>query len=1041
MNFTDISIRRPVTIIMVFFIILILGVVSLSNLAVDLFPDIELPVAITMITYEGVGPEEIEKIVTKPIEGQLSTLSGIENLQSISSSGMSVVVTQFAWGTNMDTAMVDLRDKVNLIKPMLPEEVQEPIIMKLDLNAMPIVIAGITGQYELDQLEKIVENDIAPRLERIPGVASVNISGGRTREIKVEIDPYKLNAYNLTLNDIIQTIAAENHNVSIGHVEEGEKDYLVRVKGEFTSLDSLENVLIPLKTGETIELKYLAEGIIDGYADISGYALINGQQTISLTVSKESDANTVSVSEKVNQELEKIQKEMEGKISIAKAMDQADYINDAIDNVANNGIKGALLACFILFLFLRNFRSTLIIATAIPISVITTFVLMYFGDLTLNLISLGGLALGVGMMVDNAIVILENIYRYRQNGYNRIDSARDGANEVSLAIVASTLTTVAVFLPIVFVEGIASQIFRPMALTVSFSLLASLTVALTLVPMLCSKYLRVETNGNGTGGFFNKLSKKWLKVLDAINARYEVLLKWSMGRRKTVIFISLIAFIISVALIPMVGMEFIPETDTGMFTLNIELPPNTVLERTEKVVMEVEKIMSEIPEVQTIFTMAGNTGMNFHGGSTTNQATIYGQLVPLNERQRDINQVVDEVRQRTQSIPGAQISISVESMVMGSTSPISLTIKGEELDVLEDLANQIAEKVKQVPGTREVTTSFEEGNPEISVYIDRQKAAQYGVSSYQAASSLRSALQGVVASKYRTGGEEIDIKVLLSKEARTNIEDLKRLMVPSLRGFNVPLEEIAEIQYSTGPISINRINQSRQATVTGSIIGRDLNSVMQDVQAAIQDIPIPQGYILEVGGANKEMVDSFISLGKALALAILLVYMILAAQFESLLYPFIIMFSIPPTLIGVVGGLLLTGRTLSVPTFIGIIMLAGIVVNNAIVLVDYINTLRRRGMEKMEAIIQAGPIRLRPILMTTMTTVLGLVPMALGIGEGAEISAGMATSIVFGLTFSTLITLVLVPVIYYILDDISVKFNKKRKAKDCLEENAIPQSN
>ena len=383
----------------------------------------------------------------------------------------------------------------------------------------------------------------------------------------------------------------------------------------------MENVLIPLRTGETIELKYLAEGIIDSYADTTGYALLNGQETISLSISKESDANTVKVSEEVNKELAQIEKELAGKISVVKAMDQADYINDAISNVANNGIQGALLASFILFLFLRNFRSTLIIATAIPISVITTFVLMFFGNLTLNMISLGGLALGVGMMVDNAIVILENIYRYRQNGYNRIDSARDGANEVSLAIIASTLTTVAVFLPIVFVEGIASQIFRPMALTVSFSLLASLMVALTLVPMLCSKYLRVETNGNGTGGFFNKLSKRWLRVLNRITAKYEVLLKWSMGRRKTVVFICLITFVVSIALVPLVGMEFIPETDSGMFTLNIELPANTVLERTEEVVMEVEKLITEIPEVQTIFTMAGNTECRF--------TPVLPQILPL----------------------------------------------------------------------------------------------------------------------------------------------------------------------------------------------------------------------------------------------------------------------------------------------------------------------------------------------------------------------------------------------------------------------------
>lgn len=1026
MKLSDLSIKRPVTILMVCFIILILGVVSLTNLSVDLFPDIELPVAVTIFNYEGVGPEEIEQIITEPVEGVLSTLSGIENIQSVSSPGTSVVVTQFAWGTDMDTIMVDLRDKVNLIKAMFPEEVSEPMVMKMDMDAMPILMVGVTGQYDLEQLEKIVKNDIEPRLERIPGVASADLFGGKTREIQVEVDPYKLQAYNLTLNEIVNAIRTENSNTSVGYVKEGEKEYLVRVKGEFKSLDHLENVLIPLRTGDTLELKYLADNINDGYAKNTGYALLNGKETLAISIQKQSDANTVAVSEEVNKVLVEIEKEMDGRVSIVKAMDQADFINASISNVAQNGYLGAILAALILFLFLRNVRSTLIIGIAIPISIITTFVLMYFGKLTLNIISLGGLALGVGMMVDNSIVILENIYRYRQNGYSRMEAAKEGAQEVASAIIASTLTTVAVFLPIVFVKGIASQIFTPMALTVSFSLFASLMVALTLVPMLSSKYLKVDNNGNGgKDGLLKKISNRWLVLLNAIDAKYKTLLKWSLNRKKTVIFVTTAIFIGSLFLIPFVGMEFIPETDSGMFRIDVELPVNSVLERTEEVIGQVEQIVAEIPEVKTIFTMIGSTGMSMDIESA-NKGTVNGELVPLDQRNRSIDQVLDEIRQKTENIPGAKISVRGQSMSM-SSSPISLTLKGDELDVLEDLANQVAEKVREVPGTREVSTSLEEGSPEISLNIDRQKAAQYGVSTIQAAQSLRNGVQGVVASKYRTAGDEINIKVILPEDAKTSIEDLRRLMVPSTMGFNVPIEEIAEIEYSTGPVSITRDNQSRQVTVSGSIFGRDLNSVTKDITAAIKDIPIPQGYSLEIGGSNKEMVEAFTSLAKALLLAIILVYMVMAAQFESLLYPFIIMFSIPPTFIGVVSGLFITGRTLSVPTFIGIIMLAGIVVNNAIVLVDYINTLRSRGMDKMEAILEAGPIRLRPILMTTLTTVLALVPMTMGIGEGAEVSAGMGTAVVFGLSFSTLITLVLVPVMYYILDELSKRVKNRKK--------------
>lgn len=975
------------------------------------------------------GPEEIEQIITKPVEGQLSTLTGIETISSRSSAGSSVVITQFKWGTNMDQTMIDLRDKVNLIKSYLPDEVSQPMIMKLDINATPIVQLGVTGEQDLDQLEKIVEDKIQPRLERIPGVASVQVSGGKTREVQVELDPYKLEAYNLTLNDIANAIRTENNNVSSGYIEEGEKEYLVRVKGEFRSLDSLEDILIPLKTGGTLELKYLAE-IRDAYKDVSSFTLLNGTQSLALSIQKQSDANTVNVSDNVSKVLAELEKELPGKIEIKKAFDQADFIRNAIKSVAVNGMIGAVLAVVILMLFLRNFRSTLIIATAIPISVITTFVLMYFGKLTLNLISLGGLALGVGMMVDNAIVILENIYRYRQKGYNRIEAAKLGAQEVSSAIIASTLTTVVVFLPIVFVEGIASQIFKPMALTVSFALIASLLVALTLIPMLSSKYLKVDTNGNGS--FIKEISRGWLRFLNVIDEKYKGLLKWALRKRKTVIFSTLIALIGSIALIPFVGMEFIPEQDTGRFSVSITLPNNTVLERTEKVVLEVEKVVAGIPEIDTVFTSVGSSGgFSLGGGSSTNRGNISGELVALKERDRNIDQVLDEIREKTVNIPGAKISVSSEgSSVMGSGSAISLTIKGQDLEVLKNLGDQVAEKVKGVSGAREVTTSLEQGSPELSIYINREKAAQYGVSSYQAAQSLRSGLQGAVASKYRTAGEEIDIKVILAEDTRTNIEDLKRIMVPSNQGFSIPLEEVAEIDYSTGATTISRNNQSREVTISGSISGRDLKSVMQDIDIAIKDINMPQGYLLETGGSNNDMMESFQSLGLALVLSIILVYMILAAQFESLLYPFIIMFSIPPTLIGIVGGLLITGRTLSVPTFIGIIMLAGIVVNNAIVLVDYINTLRSRGLEKLEAILEAGPTRLRPILMTTLTTVLALIPQALGIGEGSEVSAPMATAVVAGLSFSTLITLILIPVMYYILDELSLKFKKKKKLPD-----------
>lgn len=1029
MKLSNLSVNRPVTIFMVVLIILLLGAVSLTKLAIDLFPELNMPVALTIVDYEGVGPEEMEKLVTRPLESQLGTLSGIKTISSESSAGKSVVVTEFSWGTDMDDATRKIREKVDFIKPFLPEDVGEPMIFKMDLDMFPIMMLGVTGDTDLSELKQIVEDKIQPRIERIPGVASVDISGGKTREIQVQVDPQKLQAYNLTLDDISQTIMGENNNTSGGYVEQGKKDYLVRVKGEFTSLRDLENILVPLKTGGTIELKYLAE-INNTYKETDMYSMLNGQPSIAINVQKQSDANTVKVSDAVQKTLQQLKKELPGNIVIKTAYDQAEFIRQAIQRVVYNGYVGAVLAVVVLFLFLRSIRSTLIIGTAIPISIITTFILIYFSGLTLNMMSLGGLALGIGMMVDSAIVILENIYRHRQEGHSRIEAAKLGASEVGTAVIASTLTTVAVFLPIVYVEGIAAQIFRPLALTVSFSLLASLLVALSLIPMLSSKLLIVETNGNGHGqprNILQKMGKGWANLLQKLDSKYQGLLRWALRRRKTVIFITLVAFAASIALIPMIGMEFIPKQDNGYFSVDIKLPNNTVLEETSKVVDQVEKVVAQLPEIDSIFISVGNQGGMLTGGfgEGSHMGNIVGRLVPKSERERGIEEVLDEIRTKTANIPGVDITVKADDNSMGAQSPIDIKIKGHDLDELKVLAEQFAEKIRKVSGTREVTTSLAQGSPELAIKVDREKASQYGISAYQVSQTVRTGLQGAFASKYRTGGDEIDIKVLLPEESRKNIADLNRLMIPSMQGYNVPLEEIAKLEYKTGPTTISRVDQSRQVSITGDIIGRDLGSVTADIKKAIADIPIPAGYEVEFGGANKEMVDSFKNLGLALILAIIIVYMILAAQFEALLYPFIIMFSVPPTLIGIVGGLVITGRTLSVPTFIGIIMLAGIVVNNAIVLVDYINTLRKRGMEKQEAILQAGPTRLRPILMTTLTTVLALIPQALGIGEGSEVSAPMATAVVSGLSFSTLITLVLIPVMYYILDEWGQKFRRR----------------
>lgn len=1048
MKISDVSVKRPVAVTMLFLIVLLLGVVSVSRLNMDLLPELNLPMAIAITSYDGVGPEEIENLVTRPIEGVLGTVNGIKNISSTSSMGSSMVMTEYAWGTDMNFAVNQMREKLDLIAAALPADAGKTTLIKLDPNLMPVMVLGFGGDLDLESLNKLATDIIQPRLERVNGVASVYIDGGVQREIRISAVPQRLQAYGLSLDSIISYLRMENRNTSAGTVEEGLREHVVRVTGEFKDVQEIENLNIPLPSGGSIRLGELAR-VEDTFKDKNVFVYMDGDPCVQISVQKQTDANTVKVSDAVTKELEEIKKYLPKESEIKSGFDQAEFIRLSINNVAKNALIGAVLAVFVLLLFLRNFRSTLVIGTAIPISVISTFILMYFGGLTLNLISMGGLALGIGMMVDNAIVILENIYRYRQEGYSRIESAIKGADEVGVAIMASTLTTVVVFLPIVYVEGMASQIFRPMALTVSFSLLSSLAVALTLVPMLSSKILKVDrgnNNGNGTGsnsrkGFFTRLSGSWYKVLESLNDKYSVVLHWAINNKKKVLAFTVVLLVVSLALLPLVGMEFIPKQDSGEYSVSIALPNGTALRETQRVTQIVEGYIQELPEHEWSFYAIGSGGGMMGGTSSPERASITGRLKDKAQRKRNIDQVLDELRQKCADIPGAKINISAsDSMMGGGGSLIDIRLTGDNLDVLRAFSDAVSQRIKLIDGVREAKTSFESGRPELHLNINRQKADQYGINSAQLSSLVSSAVRGSTATKMRAKGEEIDVTVIVDEQYRQNINDLKSLNIPSATGALIPLGDVAQFELTSGPTQINRINQSRRVSVTGDISGRDLRSTTAEIQLAINDMNIPPGVQVEFGGANQEMIDAFTDLGLALVLAIILVYMIMAMQYESLLYPFVIMFAMPPTVIGVILSLLITGRTFNVPAFIGVIMLAGIVVNNAIVLVDYINTLRRRdGLTRKDAILKAGPTRLRPILMTTLTTILGLLPLVLGIGEGSEMSAPMATAVFGGLAFSTLITLVLVPCMYIILEDIVDKMKKilKRGNKG---ERALPEA-
>ncbi|MDD2481415.1 MAG: efflux RND transporter permease subunit [Lutispora sp.] len=1037
MRIHEISVKRPVAILMCVLIVLMLGGVSLSKIPVDLMPNINLPIAIVSTSYSGVAPQEIEAIVTKNIENAIATVNNIKAIQSTSSEGNSIVIAEFNSGTDMDFAALQMREKIDMIKGYLPDDIGDPLVMKIDPNMLPIVNISVTNGSDEIVLKRFTEDHIKPRLERLEGVASVGIAGGRTQEIQVNVDPQKAAGYGVSLNQIMAILQSENLNLPGGTIEYAEKKLLIRSTGEFKSIEQIKNIPIALQSGTTLYIRDIAE-VLNTNKPIDSYSRTNGKNSMSLSVQKQTNANTVNVARAVKNELENIDKEYPD-LNIDVVFDQGEFIEIAISNVASNAAIGGILAVLILFIFLKNIRTTLIIATAIPISIIATFVLIYFAGISINIVSLGGLALGVGMLVDNAIVVLENIYRHRNEGYSRIEAALSGTQEVGKAILASTLTTIVVFLPIVFTEGIAAQIFKEMALTITFSLLASLIVALTFIPMLSSKFLKmVKPHEGSRNRWMNKIFDKWDNAINGIDRIYQRILVWVLKHKRKTTVIVMGIFLSSLLLIPFIGSEFFPAMDQGMFNIDIQLPKGSLIENTNEVSKELEDLLSKITELETMHVSVGGSN-NFSGMGISNShsATISVTLKPLTEREKSTSEIVEEVRKSVKSIAGAEIKVTDVSTSFGGMSggaAVSIQISGADLETLKDISKDIEKLVIETEGTRQVESSIAEGRPEAQVYINRDKASGYGLSTTQVASVLRTAVEGRVATTYKVDGTEIDIKVQYPEDKRKTLEQLKSVSLLSPLGMQVPLMDIADIKIGQGPTSINRADQERYVTVTGDIFGRSSGDVNGELKNKVKEYRLPDGYSIKFTGEDQQMVEAFTSLTLALILAIFLVYMVMAIQFESLVHPLTIMFSVPVAYSGSIIGLAITNNPLSVPAFIGVIMLAGIVVNNAIVLVDYINTLRERGLDKEAAIIKAGPTRLRPILMTTLTTILAMIPLALGFGEGAEAMAPMAIVVIFGLTTSTLLTLLIVPVIYCLFDDMSISIKKRiKKSKGQLE--------
>ncbi len=1025
MSIPRLAIHRPVTMFMLSGVIILLGTISLLRLPVDLMPDVTFPSITVRVGYAGVGPLEMEELVTRPIEQAMSAVAGLERLESTSQEGSSRVTLNFAWGTDLNEAADDVRNRLDRVRGRLPEEADAPVMFKFDANAQPIMGVGVEGDFDRVTLREMAEHDLSPRLERVPGVASVSVEGGLRRQIHVELSKEKVRALDLPVDRIINLLRTENQNVPVGEIDEGDTTYLVRSQGQFENLDQIRDMVVMTRQGVPVYLRDIAE-VKDSTEDLRSFTRINGKPGVRLRVTKQSGQNTVQIADAVRAEIDRINREIPT-LRLAVLDDSSIFIKRSISAVKEAALLGAILVVAIIFLFLRNLRSTIIICTSIPISIIGTFALLYFAGYTLNTMTFGGLALGIGMIVDASIVVLENTFRHMEHGKDRMQAAIDGSEEVWSAILASTLTHIAVFVPLLFLTGVSSILFKQLSIVVMFSLTMSLFVAVTIVPVLCSRLLKLPPpveQRRGLGGRLYTASETFLNNMDDAYSR---LISRALHHRPTVIGVGISLVVVAFLILPTIGFELMPATDEGEVQVTAELPVGTRIERAQDVASRLESLLPEyVKEADAIITQAGAGGGGFGGGGTNRtQATI--RLVAKTERTRSSEEIARALnRQLAGVIPGAIITTRAsggnQQMTRllsggGGDSRIALEIRGDDLAEAQRLAVAAKGLMDGVREVRNARVGRDDGRPELALQIDRPKAALLGLSVNSVASNIRTSVGGTQAAFFRQGGNEYPIVVRLREEDRQRVEDINDILVNTPQGQVVQAKNLLALRNQSGPTEIQRKNQERILRVSAEP-EVTLSDAIAAVNAKLPELRTGPDFSVGFGAEVEQQAQAFKQLQGVLILAILLVYAVMASQYESLRDPFIIMFSVPLAAIGVVAALKLTGTTFSLQAYIGVIMLAGIVVSNAILLVDYTNVLRRRdSIPLRQAVETAGRTRLRPILMTTLATILGLVPMSLGIGEGAELQAPLARVVIGGLAASTLITLVFVPTVYTLFEE------------------------
>jgi HAE1 family hydrophobic/amphiphilic exporter-1 len=1016
MNITEISVKRPATMWMVVILLIGLGIIGYKSMGANLLPSMNNPVITVSTIYSGAGADDIKKDIVKPIEDAVSGISGLDTINSSAKEGFGTVTITFKSTANLDTAYLDVQKAVENASASLPKDADKPTILKMDTNAIPVLAVSLNGNVSYDELYN--ESDILKqKLEKIPGVGKISLMGSDKKQLIIKLDKTAMEYYGISTNTVVGKLNSVNLNVPAGEIKQDKLDQSVRVIGQFFSIDDAKNMLVPTSNGGTVRLDELSKISLEA-PDPTTQIRFNGNKTMALVVGKQSDANVVEVANSVKKELESIKKTIPSEIKVDIAFDTTTFINSSLKQVQHNLIEGIITTAIVLYLFFRTFRSSLVVLVAIPTSLIATFFMMYKLNFTLNMLSLMGLSLVVGTLVDDSIVVIESIQRHLGLGKDPITAAIEGRREVGMAAVAISLCDIVVFAPISLMSGMIGQLFREFGLTIVVATIFSLLVSFTVTPMLSSRILKNEIKKDEIkkDGFFNKVLEKYRRTL-----------LWSLEHRGKVLTAVIAAIVLSVALIPMgiIKSEFIPTADQSSFTIDLSLTPGSTLKQTDEKITQVEKCLKDMKEVKSYFSIVGSNGQ---GNSDKATGEIMVNLVSKSERKKSQSQLATEVRDFGKKMTGVDFTVTESQSGGGSSKPVSISIKGDNQETLEDLSKEVEKLVRSVPGIIDVSNSSNIKSSELRVNIDSLAAAQYGIATSDIGSSVRTALAGTKTGVYRSNNEENDITLKFMDGQIKNAEDIKAIKISNGSGLQIPLSQVASVVKADSQPSLSREDKQDVVTIGANLKGRVLGEVTTDIKAKLKSFSLPTGYSISYGGTQKNMAESFSSLGLALGASLVLVYMILVVLYESFLTPAIRMVSLPCAIIGAFGLLALTGQTLNLMSMIGLIMLEGLSSKNGTLLIDYTNTLMKKGMNLKDALIESGTTRLRPIIMTSSTMIVSMLPVALSMGEGSEMKQSMAIVIIGGMIASTMLSPIVIPVVYTLMDDLTkFIFNRKRK--------------